>query len=662
MDVLLVKEKKKLLLRFETTKFPKMIIKFEKIINCSSEHPSYPASNLLDHRKNTSWRCAKPGEMLASVIFQLTESSIITGIDIGNYRSCVVIVTASTSLEPDTWVPVVQHQFMTNDEAANGKFKDQVQLFTKRDLNPDISKTKFDRLKITCMQSANLKELFGLMFFIAKTEVIVDLGIDVFGRFKLKQKDENNEKPEIDKFKEKCLKMIANKRTKPDPMGDLLKKVKESGMSAFSKRQEDQKEPMRRPMLEKLEAGKADEIFGKQKKISNNTVNKNTLTTDIAIANATGLRDKQSENVKRTPFGDIVPSSTPKKDETNSKDSNNVESRKRSLTSKEKDETKKIKTECPKCCKESEDRPCSTCGRLPQPKPLPCTAKVKKNKKKKIFSQLFLGISFSLSGYVNPQRDEIRRKALKMGAKYIGNPNTPDNVCTHLICAFRNTPKYLQFKNYSKIVSHTFTAIIREKDFHGEDMLWITNKKTNLKAKRKLRLIHLLKKRLIRSKKIQILTLRKFHQLSKSILILNSTSVKSVKNIPVTSFVRTSSTSQPLSEKQEVSITFVRASGERIKAKGKVGDTILDIVVNNEVDLDGYGACEGTLTCSTCHLIFPKEVYDSLPDKPTDEELDMLDLAYDLTDTSRLGCQIVMTKELDGIEVKVPTTINDARA
>lgn len=45
------------------------------------------------------------------------------------------------------------------------------------------------------------------------------------------------------------------------------------------------------------------------------------------------------------------------------------------------------------------------------------------------------------------------------------------------------------------------------------------------------------------------------------------------------------------------------------------------------------GACEGTLTCSTCHLIFPKEIYDTLPDKPTNEELDMLDLAYELTDT-----------------------------
>ncbi|PBC32299.1 Adrenodoxin [Apis cerana cerana] len=144
--------------------------------------------------------------------------------------------------------------------------------------------------------------------------------------------------------------------------------------------------------------------------------------------------------------------------------------------------------------------------------------------------------------------------------------------------------------------------------------------------------------------------------------------------LPFLQTTRGTSTTQPLSEKQEVNITFVKASGERIKAKGKIGDTILDIVVNNEIDLDGYGACEGTLTCSTCHLIFPKEVYDTLPDKPTDEELDMLDLAYELTDTyfnylnnyfinlSRLGCQIVMTKELDGIEVRVPTTINDARA
>jgi len=111
-----------------------------------------------------------------------------------------------------------------------------------------------------------------------------------------------------------------------------------------------------------------------------------------------------------------------------------------------------------------------------------------------------------------------------------------------------------------------------------------------------------------------------------------------------------------------VNVTFVRASGEKIKASGKVGDSLLDVVVNNNVDLDGFGACEGTLTCSTCHLIFKTNDYEKLPDKPGDEELDMLDLAYDLTDTSRLGCQINLTKDMDGLEVHVPATINNARA
>lgn len=109
-------------------------------------------------------------------------------------------------------------------------------------------------------------------------------------------------------------------------------------------------------------------------------------------------------------------------------------------------------------------------------------------------------------------------------------------------------------------------------------------------------------------------------------------------------------------------MTFVKANGERIKAKAKVGDTLLDTVVNNSIDLEGFGACEGTLTCSTCHLIFKQKDFDQLPEKPSDEELDMLDLAYDLTDTSRLGCQITLTKSMNGLEVQVPATINDARS
>lgn len=110
-----------------------------------------------------------------------------------------------------------------------------------------------------------------------------------------------------------------------------------------------------------------------------------------------------------------------------------------------------------------------------------------------------------------------------------------------------------------------------------------------------------------------------------------------------------------------VHVTFIKPDGEKIKVKANIGDNLLDVVVNHDLDFDGYGACEGTLTCSTCHVILKQEDYDKVPDKPTEDEMDMLDLAFELTDTSRLGCQVVLTKEMDGIEVKVPATINDVR-
>ncbi len=112
---------------------------------------------------------------------------------------------------------------------------------------------------------------------------------------------------------------------------------------------------------------------------------------------------------------------------------------------------------------------------------------------------------------------------------------------------------------------------------------------------------------------------------------------------------------------KSVEVTFELSGGVKHTAKGKVDQNLLDIVIDNEVDIDGFGACEGTLACSTCHLVFSKEDYKRLPDEPTDEELDMLDLAYGLTDTSRLGCQVYMTKDLSGIVVKVPEGVNDQR-
>jgi len=130
-----------------------------------------------------------------------------------------------------------------------------------------------------------------------------------------------------------------------------------------------------------------------------------------------------------------------------------------------------------------------------------------------------------------------------------------------------------------------------------------------------------------------------------------------------------SSTNPPAKEEKKenanaepVTITFVTAEGERHTVQGKVGDSLLDVVIDKQIPLDGYGACEGTLACSTCHIVMHQKDYDSLPDRPSDEELDMLDLAYGLSDTSRLGCQVILKKEYEGMEVMVPASVHDARS
>ncbi|KAH0625132.1 hypothetical protein JD844_033272 [Phrynosoma platyrhinos] len=114
------------------------------------------------------------------------------------------------------------------------------------------------------------------------------------------------------------------------------------------------------------------------------------------------------------------------------------------------------------------------------------------------------------------------------------------------------------------------------------------------------------------------------------------------------------------SSEDKVTVHFVNRDGDKLTAQGKVGDSLLDVVVDNNLDIDGFGACEGTLACSTCHLIFEDHIYEKL-DAITDEEMDMLDLAYGLTDRSRLGCQICLKKCMNKMTVRVPEAVADAR-
>lgn len=98
-------------------------------------------------------------------------------------------------------------------------------------------------------------------------------------------------------------------------------------------------------------------------------------------------------------------------------------------------------------------------------------------------------------------------------------------------------------------------------------------------------------------------------------------------------------------------LTFVAADGTRKEVDAPNGLSVLEIAHKNDIDLEG--ACEGSLACSTCHVVVDKEWFDKLGEASEEEE-DMLDLAFGLTHTSRLGCQIKMCDELDGLTVTLP--------
>ena len=98
-------------------------------------------------------------------------------------------------------------------------------------------------------------------------------------------------------------------------------------------------------------------------------------------------------------------------------------------------------------------------------------------------------------------------------------------------------------------------------------------------------------------------------------------------------------------------IVFIEADGNRKEVDAPLGLSIMEVA--HKFDIDIEGACEGSLACATCHVIVEPSWYERLDD-PSEDEEDMLDLAFDLQQTSRLGCQIVVTEEMEGLTVALP--------
>ena len=98
-------------------------------------------------------------------------------------------------------------------------------------------------------------------------------------------------------------------------------------------------------------------------------------------------------------------------------------------------------------------------------------------------------------------------------------------------------------------------------------------------------------------------------------------------------------------------MTFIERDGAGREVDAPIGLSVLEVAHKHGVDIEG--ACEGSLACSTCHVIVDPAWIGKLSEATEDEE-DMLDLAFGLEATSRLGCQIVISDALDGLVVRLP--------
>lgn len=98
-------------------------------------------------------------------------------------------------------------------------------------------------------------------------------------------------------------------------------------------------------------------------------------------------------------------------------------------------------------------------------------------------------------------------------------------------------------------------------------------------------------------------------------------------------------------------VRFIERDGALCEADAAPGERLLEVAQRAGQPLEG--TCEGDMACATCHVIVAADDAARLP-PASEEEEDMLDLAYGATRHSRLACQIVLDAQLDGLTVRIP--------
>ncbi|XP_049795670.1 DNA repair protein XRCC1-like [Schistocerca nitens] len=411
------------------------MIKFDRVVSCSSEDPNHPAKNLLRTETYKKWKCKNAGEDQISVVLQLEKSSLISSVDIGNEHSAFVevLVARSSGDAEDFKVLLVASSFMTPMEARNGEHPNRVRMFSRDQLSKPAVDERWDRVKVVCRQPFNRHVQYGLTFLKLHTsqeekssDAVVEQHQTKLGRFVIREED-----PTDDDIRVGSLFAVKHGATvgggllggphKPPPTGAaaIMDASKPSALASMDR-------PGRKhsPTVKTDGESSAKKKENKPAKVSPR-VQEAAKEAHRNGAVGGGTSDEAGE-VKQV---GARHGPTPKR----VKMSDGAE----------------ISAGISKT-KDREEAPTPAGSRRPAAAEQAGPSDIGRKARASVpFHRLLSGVTLVISGYQNPLRANLREAALQMGAKY-----RPDwgPGCTHLVCAFPNTPKFNQVKGHGKII------------------------------------------------------------------------------------------------------------------------------------------------------------------------------------------------------------------
>ncbi|XP_065208680.1 DNA repair protein XRCC1-like [Planococcus citri] len=425
-------------------------VKFSRVISVTSEDPRYPAKNLLNSDVVSPWKCKEPGEKQAAIILQLDESCVIQSIDIGNENSAFIEIFVGKSITPDSFeILRVASVLMSVQDCKTGNNKNTVRFFKHDEFAKPVSNQSWDQLKIVCTQPFNKHAQYGISFIkVHSKSDTAPVSNSVFGKFAMKKDENDDVSISTGSFfaKRKLLTQdvsaaSAIRQAANDPSGSILNKV-----TTGTKR------------LSDLLPNK-----NTKKPRTNGDINDDSLSNDCRRSTKGRLLysqddadDDQDDDSSSKP---TTPSSSQNKNQTPKRDTPTTKKKDTPVTPKITPKRDTVSPATPKNKPKINDTP-----KQKNTKDEPSKKRVNNDpptgsqkppkidiapKKRKPFNKLLEGVVFAISGYQNPFRGELRSKAMKMGAKYRADW---DDTCTHLICAFTNTPKYVQVLGLGWIV------------------------------------------------------------------------------------------------------------------------------------------------------------------------------------------------------------------